>query len=287
MNPRTYLGGVLAPAIFVLAVCVCSVLLYVANHPLLQWLVSNDVQSHPLGSSSTAEGSLSLLYLVPIILTTFGMAYVIKRKKKWVLPLLISFAMIVSSAFIILLDYWWLDTFTAVGVLMALAGCVVFSAVSVKDFKAIRWLGPLLRLPFQVWLGTGTAMMLVLFFPSVTLYVFAGAMAVWDLYAVFKGPLKTIAADAKDGPKGLTVGSMLMSQVGQSALGLGDVVFYSVIEMLALEVGRLTAALTAGAIIAGVGITFYILRSGKKIALPGLPIPVLLAFVVIGLSYLL
>ena len=61
----------------------------------------------------------------------------------------------------------------------------------------------------------------------------------------------------------------------------------SVIEMLALEVGRLTAALTAGAIIAGVGITFYILRSGKKIALPGLPIPVLLAFVVIGLSYLL
>jgi hypothetical protein len=80
---------------------------------------------------------------------------------------------------------------------------------------------------------------------------------------------------------------MLMSQVGQSALGLGDVVFYSVIEMLALEVGRLTAALTAGAIIAGVGITFYILRSGKKIALPGLPIPVLLAFVVIGLSYLL
>jgi hypothetical protein len=157
----------------------------------------------------------------------------------------------------------------------------------VKDFHAIKWLGPLLRLPFQVWLGTGTAMMLILFFPSATLYVFAGAMAVWDLYAVFKGPLKTIAADAKDGPKGLTVGTMLMSQVGQSALGLGDVVFYSVIEMLALEVGRLTAALTAGAIIAGVGITFYILRSGKKIALPGLPIPVLLAFVVIGLSYLL
>ena len=286
MNPRLFLGGVLAPAVFVAAVCVSAELLYIANHPLLQFLVQNDAQSHPLGSSPTAEGSLSLLYLVPIVLTTFGMAYVIRKKKRYVLPILIASAMVVSSGFIVFVDYWWLDTYAAVGLLVFLSALVVFSAVSSNDLKAVRWLGPLLRLPFQVWLGTGTAMMLVLFFPSFTLYAFAGVMAVWDLYAVLFGPLKTIAADAKESPKGLTMGSMLMSQVGQSALGLGDVVFYSILVMLSLEQGRLVSALVAGAIIAGVGITFYILRSGRKVALPGLPIPVLLAFGVMAVAYL-
>ncbi len=292
MNPETdgrptaakVLADVFPPVLFVLVLTVLAAVLYEVNDPLVQYITGNNLQYSVAGTSAPSEFSVALIYVVPIIAFTFVMAYLVKKRKTWVLPLITGAAFATSSFLIALVAYWWIEWYAAVAIAILLAVAFLLSS---KSGISRLW-SSALRLPFQVWLGTGTAMLMVLLFPLVTLLALCGIMAVWDLYAVLRGPLGKMVSDIKEDDKrdtserhGVSIGEMLVAHIGESGIGLGDIVFYSIITMVGLELSALTGALVMAVVVLGALITFYILRAGKHPALPGLPIPMLLGFVVL------
>ena len=105
------------------------------------------------------------------------------------------------------------------------------------------------------------------------------AFAVYDIYAVFRGPLKSLIGT---NPGVALVGMSI--KAGEFTLGLGDVVFYSLLPSLAFaqfdgSFGILPALLTILAIDVGMVITLFLLS--RRRLLPGLPIPMLLGVLVI------
>ena len=105
------------------------------------------------------------------------------------------------------------------------------------------------------------------------------AFAVYDVYAVFRGPLKSLIGT---NPGIALVGMSI--KAGEFTLGLGDIVFYSLLPSLAFAqfdgtFGILPALLTILAIDVGMVITLYLLS--RRRLLPGLPIPMLLGVLVI------
>jgi presenilin-like A22 family membrane protease len=106
------------------------------------------------------------------------------------------------------------------------------------------------------------------------------AFSIYDIYAVFRGPLKTLVGTAP----GIALVGMSI-KAGEFTLGLGDVVFYTLLPSLALfqlysQFGILPALLTIAAIAVGMTITLFFLS--KRRLLPGLPIPMLLGVLVIA-----
>jgi presenilin-like A22 family membrane protease len=110
------------------------------------------------------------------------------------------------------------------------------------------------------------------------------AFSLYDIYAVFKGPLKALIGT---GSNIVLVGMSI--KAGEFTLGLGDIVFYTMLPSLALfqfnhQFGFYPALYTMLATIAGMVVTLYLLS--RRRLLPGLPIPMLLGVLVI-VRYLL
>jgi len=78
-----------------------------------------------------------------------------------------------------------------------------------------------------------------------------------------------------------------MVRVGQTSIGMGDLLFYCMTAGFALLFGTFVASISIGFMITGIFTTFYILRSGRFKALPGLPIPIFLAMAGLGIGLLI
>lgn len=102
---------------------------------------------------------------------------------------------------------------------------------------------------------------------------------VYDIYAVFRGPLKQLVSAA---PAGALAGMSV--RAGEFTLGLGDIVFYSMLPSIALfYLQPFSTILTLVAVDLGVVFTLYLLTRRKM--LPGLPIPMALGLLVIAVSF--
>ena len=114
------------------------------------------------------------------------------------------------------------------------------------------------------------------------------AFAAYDVYAVFKGPLKHLVGTS---PK-LALNGMSV-KLGEFTLGLGDIVFYTMLPSVALlyvanassYLGGLYASLVTIVVI-DVGVAATLALLSRKRLLPGLPIPMLLGVAVV-VAYLL
>jgi hypothetical protein len=126
--------------------------------------------------------------------------------------------------------------------------------------------------------------------PLATALLLPVAFSIYDIYAVFKGPLKSLVGT---GEKVALVGMSI--RAGEFTLGLGDVVFYTMLPSIPLV--QLAAGATSGAAFAaaraslaamavidvGVAVTLYLLS--KRRLLPGLPIPMLLGVLVLAVYF--
>jgi Presenilin len=102
------------------------------------------------------------------------------------------------------------------------------------------------------------------------------AFSVYDIYAVFRGPLKALVGTAP----GIALVGMSI-KAGQFTIGLGDIVFYTLLPSLALfQYGLAPSLYTILAIDIGMAITLFLLS--RKRLLPGLPIPMLLGILVLA-----
>jgi len=103
---------------------------------------------------------------------------------------------------------------------------------------------------------------------------------VYDIYAVFRGPLKQLVSAAP-----ATALAGMSVRAGEFTLGLGDIVFYSMLPSIALfYLQPLNTVLTLAAVDVGVIATLYLLT--KRRLLPGLPIPMGLRLFVLAVSFL-
>ena len=126
--------------------------------------------------------------------------------------------------------------------------------------------------------------------PIYTAMLLPVAFSIYDIYAVFKGPLKALIGT---GEKAALVGMSI--RAGEFTLGLGDVVFYTMLPSLPLAqlaasatsstVAAATRAafVTLGVIDLGVLATLFLLS--RRRLLPGLPIPMVLGVLVLALYF--
>ncbi len=143
----------------------------------------------------------------------------------------------------------------------------------------LSWIASTLALMASIWVlargnsrsktafvgvfSISASILLALSFPLVAILVFSTMLAIFDLYAVFKGPLS----------KGLPFA--LVAQVGSMMIGVGDMIFYALIpSSLYLHKGVLTGLIALILVNLGAMISAKLLE--KRETIPGLPIPLLL-----------
>ena len=117
--------------------------------------------------------------------------------------------------------------------------------------------------------------------PILTALLLPIAFSLYDIYTVFRGPLKTLITTLP--AESLTA---ISSKVGDFSIGTGDTVFYAMLPALGyFQFGFGQAFLALVAVDVGVVMTLYLL--GKARLLPGLPIPMFLGVAVLVAFYVL
>ncbi len=115
--------------------------------------------------------------------------------------------------------------------------------------------------------------------PILTAILLPLGFSLYDIYTVFRGPLKTLINTLPD--ESLTT---MASKIGDFSIGTGDTVFYAMVPALGYyQFGFSSAFLAILAVDAGVVMTLYLLSKAKL--LPGLPIPMGLGVAVLLLFY--
>jgi Presenilin len=273
--------------ILVAAVQFLAVAITYSNLPIYSAIVQTSGYPYaPAGT--TAGGSLLnvLLLVLFVFVATLGLVWLLRRRRILSFKTLV-FAAVSVSAF--LLTTITADSFVYSRVpasvelfvdfaialaLVAVIGYVVF----VKD-------NPWLSTGALAFVGAEVGSYFASSFPPLTALLLPAAFAVYDIYAVFKGPLKALIGT----DKGVALVGMSV-KAGEFTLGLGDIVFYSMLPSIAIfdyEPGLAfpLALLTILAVDIGVVATLSLLA--RRRLLPGLPIPMLLGICVLAVAFVL
>lgn len=128
------------------------------------------------------------------------------------------------------------------------------------------------------YIASGAGCILGVSIPYWTFLVLIIGISIYDIVAVFKGHLSSISKSNAPLLRGLVI------EVGDIALGLGDLFFYSLtISAILFNYGMVPAITSTASIVTGFIIVIYTLN--KKRQLPGLPIPLLLALITALIIY--
>lgn len=113
---------------------------------------------------------------------------------------------------------------------------------------------------------------LSLFIKPPTVLVIPVFFGLYDIYTVFRGPLKSLISESQNN---FNLNPMVVN-IKNVNIGLGDLIFYSMIPSVALILSNLIVAFVIIFVISiGIHITLYFLR--KFDLFPGLPIPIFLS----------
>ena len=211
------------------------------------------------------------LYFVVLIAISATLFYfLIKRRSKNIIKGLIVFALTTASlllsvvylsailAFFPIIDnLWWLITLSIV--LTVLFDLAIFRLGSIARNVGVVGLGGALGIFFGFSIPLYSAVIILVF------------LAVYDVIAVYKGPVGKIAASGLDQLQGLSF------SFKDIQMGLGDLVFYSMlmgVVFFSFLSSFLPTLMAIVGILAGSIITFFALE--KKGIFPGLPFPILL-----------
>ncbi len=149
------------------------------------------------------------------------------------------------------------------------------TALVISINRRMEALRILLLLTFGSLVGPLFAFML----PTWSSLAIVIALSIFDIYSVFKGPLSKMLPQAREGDaRGELPGEFKWVTVSFKgvSLGIGDLIFYSMISALALikpNVNILRWILTSLVLMAGAYVTLRLLE--KRSVLPALPIPAL------------
>jgi presenilin-like A22 family membrane protease len=229
----------------------------------------------PFGSSVEAAFANSLPLIASIFIFSLFLVFLVKWKKFSFIKALIT-GFLVGSVFsinLILFSTIFPNSEILPWLFSLLLVCLVFL---VAYFKTFSFLSKFLSL----FIGAEVAGYFATILQPPTVFVFPILLAIYDIYAVFAGPLRKILGVPTKAKKVLKKKMnflpLLIVDFGLIKVGLGDVVFYSMLPAVGFIIyGIEKMLLTLLATNFGVFLTLHLLRK-KKIPLPGLPIPMLL-----------
>jgi presenilin-like A22 family membrane protease len=193
----------------------------------------------------------------------------IKRKNKRVIKGLIVLSM--TTASLLLSVVYLLAVFPYFdGVYYVIAAVAI--AITVLFDLAIFRLGSVTRNVVVVCLGGALGIFFAKYVPMSSAIVLLIFLAVYDVIAVYKGPVGKIAQSS-----GLDILQGLSFSFKDIQMGLGDLVFYSMmtgVMVFSFPQSILPTVAAIVGILAGSIITFFALE--KKGIFPGLPFPIIL-----------
>ena len=230
-------------------------------------------------AGNTVSGSIlnSIILILPTFFITSIILFLLRRK---LFLLLKSFLMLAVSV----------GTFSISYIILTVSLNSLFSNIFILIFSLFLCIIPLLSFTliksnkFQLLssyvLSSLYGTMLAVFIKPPTLIIIPIAFAFYDIYAVFRGPLKSII-DSSDDSIDLRP---LFINLGRFNIGTGDLIFYSMIpSSVFLLIGLPFALLSIFFIHMGMILTIYLLKHFEMF--PGLPIPVFLSLIPYLLFY--
>ncbi len=252
------------------------------NQPVYFQIVNSTGYSYDPGGTSPIGSTVNAMLLVAFAFTlTLVMVWLLRRKMVRSFKVVI-FGSVAFSAFVLTLvtaDVFAISylpsslelpvSFGSAGLVVVLIGYTIF----VKN-------RPWLSTAILAFVGAEVGSFFAETLPLWTALALPVAFAIYDIYAVFKGPLKALIGTAP----GIALVGMSI-RAGEFTLGLGDVVFYTLLPSLALlqfyaASGLAPALFTMLAIDVGMVLTLFLLS--RRRLLPGLPIPMLLGVLVVA-----
>jgi presenilin-like A22 family membrane protease len=274
-------GNLLIAAVVVAAIQALALVITNLNLPTYASVVSSTGPSYaPAGTTPLGSAFNAILLVAFAFALTVGLVWLLRKRMILSFKLVIfgstafaTFILTLVTADVFALTYlppsWELPfAFGVPAAIVLILGYIIF-------VKNIQWLATILLAFVGAEVGSFFAETLG-FWTALALPI---AFAIYDIYAVFRGPLKSLIGT---NPGIALVGMSI--KAGEFTLGLGDVVFYSLLPSLAFAqfrgtFGVVPALVTILAIDIGMVITLFLLSRRKL--LPGLPIPMLLGVLVI------
>ena len=232
----------------------------------------------PFGSSIPGSVGNSLVMLITVFFVTMGLVWFVKKKMfnfiKRFLTIFIIFAGIFLTS---LLSQILLPTLISTENISLISIILSLIIGSIIGISAIKPDNKLIGLISALVLSVEVATYFALFLRPPTVFILPVIFSLYDVYAVFVGPLKTLISD------GRVVLGPLVARLGILEIGLGDIVFYSFLPSVGLIIKGVNGALFA-IVTTNFGLLLTLLMLRKRKSFPGLPIPVILT--IAGLLFL-
>lgn len=217
------------------------------------------------------EGVWSLanaLYFVVLVGVGATVLYILlKRKKQRIITIITSLALV--SATLMLSIVYLTAIFLTINMpysdVLILVPAIFISALTVLAiFRAHNKIGNLAILLLGGALGTFLGSTI----PTLSAILILGFLAVYDTFAVYRGPVGKIALGGLEHLRGLSY------SFKDIQMGLGDLTFYSMLSgHMLLNFGYASCVASIIGILLGCTLSFKMLE--KKGMFPGLPFPIL------------
>ncbi len=283
MSPEAEETGLSASAaiktiIFVVIIQIFAIFITRVNAPAVQ---ASGYTYAPAGTSSGGSITNVLILLVFVFASTLAAVWLARRKRAKVFMGIILvgsglalFLLTLLASIDVTSNY--LDAYSSLYLSLGFAGASVVLLVLVTLRKIPSWFALVLTGILSAEVGSYFASTI----PILTALLLPLAFSLYDIYTVFRGPLKQLITTLP--AENLTA---ISSKIGDFSIGTGDTVFYAMIPALAYYQFTLNSAFIAiVAVDVGVVITLYLL--GKVRLLPGLPIPMFLGLLVLIAYYI-
>jgi presenilin-like A22 family membrane protease len=237
---------------------------------LLAPVQSDAIPVTPIPETTTGAPWLNATYFVVLIAVAATLFYfLIKRRSKRIIKGLIVVALTTASGLLSIIYLYALFANVSYADYIVLPLTVV---VVVLFDLAIFKIGGVARDVVVIFLGGALGIFFGKFVPLWSAVLILAFLAIYDIFAVYKGPVGKIAQSS-----GLDQLQGLSFSFKDIQMGLGDLVFYSMLTGTIFFTFAPNLIPTLAAIIgilAGSVITLFMLE--KKGIFPGLPFPILL-----------
>lgn len=224
----------------------------------------------PFPEDTTSGLFGNALYFVILMAVSATVFYILlKRKNRKLVTLLIAFALTTAS---LLLSVIYLSVIFAFVPSLEVLVLPLSIVITVIFDLAIFRLGSKARNTAVICLGGALGVFFGNFIPFLSGVLILAFLAVYDVFAVYYGPVGKIAHSGLDQLQGLSY------SFRDVQMGLGDLVFYSMLSVIMLfNFGLISWLVSLVGILVGSFFTLVMLE--KKGIFPGLPFPILLGLV--------